>query len=225
MTREYGQCEFIQGCGSEGTANLHKIRIINGCDHFSGYLNARDQHVLLDDIRQVINAAPLYRPHMPRSGKPFSVMMTNCGPLGWVSDKTGYRYQMRHPVTGKDWPPIPAQLLDIWNELTGFGKPPEACLVNYYAPDARMGLHRDEDEKDFSAPILSISLGDSAIFKLGGSKRGGPTQSIKLDSGDALIMAGPARLHYHGISRVLGGTSSLLQEGGRINLTLRYVGA
>lgn len=185
---------------------MHKFRIINGCDHFSGYLNARAQHALLDDIRQVIKHAPLYRPHMPRSGKPFSVMMTNCGPLGWVSDKSGYRYQKEHPVTGKNWPPIPVRLMAIWNDLAGFDRPPEACLVNYYAPDARMGMHRDEDEKDFSAPILSISLGDSAIFKLGGPKRGGPTQSIKLDSGDVLILAGPARLLYHGISRVRGGT-------------------
>jgi len=204
---------------------LHRIRIKDGCDHFPDYLDARGQCALLDEIRHVIGEAPLYRPQMPRSGKPFSVMMTNCGPLGWVSDKSGYRYQAEHPVTGKNWPPIPARLLDIWEELTGFKKPPEACLVNYYAADALMGIHRDEDETDFSAPILSLSLGDSAIFKTGGLRRGGPTQSIKLNSGDALIMAGPARLLYHGISRVLGGTSSLLKEGGRINLTLRHVGA
>ena len=204
---------------------MHRIRIKDGCDHFPDYLDARGQCALLDEIRHVIGEAPLYRPQMPRSGKPFSVMMTNCGPLGWVSDKSGYRYQAEHPVTGKNWPPIPARLLDIWEELTGFQKPPEACLVNYYAADARMGMHRDEDETDFSAPILSLSLCDSAIFKTGGLRRGGPTQSIKLNSGDALIMAGPARLLYHGISRVLGGTSSLLEEGGRINLTLRHVGA
>ncbi len=204
---------------------MHKIRIKDGCDHFPDYLDAREQRALLDEIRHIIGEAPLYRPQMPRSGKPFSVMMTNCGPLGWVSDKGGYRYQAEHPVTGKNWPPIPARLVDIWKELTGFEKPPEACLVNYYAADARMGMHRDEDEADFSAPILSISLGDSAIFKVGGLKRGGPTQSIKLNSGDVLIMTGPARLLYHGISRILGGTSSLLAEGGRINLTLRHVGA
>jgi DNA oxidative demethylase len=225
MTREYGQRVFIQGCGTEGTADLHKIRIKNGCDHFPGYLDAREQSALLGDIRQVIGEAPLYRPHMPRSGKPFSVMMTNCGPLGWVSDKSGYRYQPHHPSTGKNWPPIPARLLDTWCELTEFERPPEACLINYYTADAKMGMHRDEDEADFSAPILSLSLGDSATFKVGGLERGGPAQSIKLNSGDALIMAGPARLLYHGISRVLGGTSSLLQEGGRINLTLRHVGA
>jgi alkylated DNA repair protein (DNA oxidative demethylase) len=142
-----------------------------------------------------------------------------------VSDKAGYRYQAHHPMTGKSWPPIPPRLLDIWATLTGFQKPPEACLVNYYAADARMGMHRDEDEADFSAPILSLSLGDSAIFKVGGLKRGGAAQSVKLDSGDALVMAGSARLLYHGVSRVLEGTSTLLEEGGRINLTLRHVGA
>jgi alkylated DNA repair protein (DNA oxidative demethylase) len=225
MTREYGHRVFIQGCGTEGTADLHKIRIKDGCDHFPGYLDAGEQAALLDDVSKVIAKAPLYRPQMPRSGKPFSVMMTNCGPLGWVSDKAGYRYQAHHPMTGKSWPPIPPRLLDIWATLTGFQKPPEACLVNYYAADARMGMHRDEDEADFSAPILSLSLGDSAIFKVGGLKRGGAAQSVKLDSGDALVMAGSARLLYHGVSRVLGGTSTLLEEGGRINLTLRHVGA
>ena len=225
MTREYGQRVFIQGCGSEGTANLHKIRIKDGCDHFPDYIDARAQSALLEDLRKVIAEAPLYRPRMPRSGRPFSVMMTNCGPLGWVSDKSGYRYQPQHPATGANWPPIPARLLNIWGELTGFERPPEACLVNYYAAGAQMGMHRDEDEADFSAPILSLSLGDSAIFKVGGLKRGGPAQSVKLNSGDALVMAGPARLLYHGISRILGETSSLLDEGGRINLTLRHVGA
>lgn len=224
MTREYGHRVFIQGCGTEGTANLHKIQIKVGCDHFPGYLDAGEQIALLRNVRKVIGEAPLYRPKMPRSGRPFSVMMTNCGPLGWVSDKAGYRYQSYHPLTGERWPPIPARLLDIWEKLTGFAMPPEACLINYYTADARMGMHRDEDEADFSAPILSLSLGDSATFKVGGLARGGPTQSVTLNSGDALVMAGPARMLYHGVSRVLGGTSTLLEEGGRINLTLRHVG-
>lgn len=226
MTREYGQRVFIQGCGTEGTANLHKILIKDGCNHSPDYLDAGKQASLLDDVRRVIAEAPFYRPHMPRSGKPFSVLMTNCGSLGWVSDKTGgYRYEKLHPVTQRPWPAIPPALLQIWDDLAGFPKPPEACLVNYYAPGARLGMHRDEDEADFSAPILSLSLGDSAIFKIGGLKRRDPAISVKLNSGDALILGGASRLYFHGISRILQGTSQLLAEGGRINLTLRYVGA
>jgi alkylated DNA repair protein (DNA oxidative demethylase) len=152
--------------------------------------------------------------------------MTNCGPLGWVSDKDGgYRYEPAHPVTGKPWPPIPDSLIAAWSELTGFIYPPQACLVNHYASRARLGLHRDEDEADFSAPILSVSLGDTAIFRIGGLKRRDATQSIELRSGDVLLMGGESRLRYHGIDRVLAGTSDLLEEGGRLNLTMRYVGA
>ncbi len=180
---------------------------------------------MLAEIRAVIAEAPLITPTMPRTGKPFSVAMTNCGPLGWVSDKErGYRYEPHHPATGCPWPPIPDRLLAAWFELTSFPKAPEACLVNYYSGKARLGLHRDEDEKDFSAPILSVSLGDSAVFRLGGLKRRDPSQSLELRSGDVIMMGGPSRLIYHGIARVLPGTSDLLAEGGRINLTLRYVG-
>jgi alkylated DNA repair protein (DNA oxidative demethylase) len=226
MTIEYGQRVFIQGCGTEGTADLHKFRIIEGCELVHKFLGKGEQAELLNDIRAVIAKAPLYQPLMPRTGKPFSVMMTNCGPLGWVSDKTGgYRYQSVHPQTGKNWPDIPVRLIEMWNALTGFAHQPQACLVNYYDASARLGLHRDEDERDFSAPILSVSLGDSAIFKLGGLKRRDPAQTLELKSGDVLVMGGASRLRYHGISRIVGGSSDLLPEGGRINLTLRYVGA
>ncbi len=226
MTREYGERVFIQGCGSEGTADLRKMRIHDGCEIFPGCLPAEQQTSLLGDLRRIMAEAPLYRPHMPRTGRPFSVMMTNCGPLGWVSDQArGYRYERLHPQTCKPWPPIPDALLELWNALTDFPHPPEACLINYYAPGARMGMHRDEDEADLSAPILSVSLGDSAIFKVGGLKRGGTAAQVKLESGDALVMAGPSRMRYHGVSRILAGTSMLLAEGGRINLTLRHVGS
>jgi len=204
---------------------LNKLLLPDGCRHFPQFVNSGAQATLLDEIRAVIAEAPLYTPRMPRTGKPFSVAMTNCGPLGWVADKDGYRYQAAHPETGRPWPAIPDRLVQIWFELTGFGEPPQACLVNYYAGRARLGLHRDEDETDFSAPILSVSLGDDAIFRIGGLKRREPTQSITLTSGDVFVMSGPSRLRYHGIDRVLPGTSALLSEGGRINLTLRYVGA
>ncbi len=187
-------------------------------------LSRAEQEALLADIRGVIAHAPLFTPTMPRTGKPFSVAITNCGPLGWVSDKQGgYRYQPLHPVTGRPWPPMPRRLLRLWEAVTAYPAPPEACLVNYYAPGAKMGLHRDEDEADFAAPVLSVSLGDTARFRLGGATRRGATSSVMLASGDVLILAGEHRLAYHGVDRVLPGTSELLLEGGRINLTLRRV--
>jgi alkylated DNA repair protein (DNA oxidative demethylase) len=205
---------------------LNKNQLPPGCRLLPKFLDRPAQRRLVGEIRAIIAEAPLITPRMPRTGKPFSVAMTNCGPLGWVSDKDGgYRYEPAHPVTGKPWPPIPDSLIAAWSELTGFIYPPQACLVNQYASRARLGLHRDEDEADFSAPILSVSLGDTAIFRIGGLKRRDATQSIELRSGDVLLMGGESRLRYHGIDRVLAGTSDLLEEGGRLNLTMRYVGA
>jgi DNA oxidative demethylase len=149
--------------------------------------------------------------------------MSNCGELGWVSDEAGYRYQARHPETGEAWPPIPPILLRAWQELAGYPHSPQACLVNFYAPNARMGLHQDRDEQDFSAPVLSLSLGDTCLFRIGGLRRTDPSRSVELRSGDALLLGGEARLAFHGVDRVLSGTSTLLARGGRINLTLRRV--
>jgi alkylated DNA repair protein (DNA oxidative demethylase) len=161
---------------------------------------------------------------MPRSGKPMSVRMTNCGPLGWVTDKErGYRYQAMHPVTGKPWPAMPRMLLELWEEVAAYPHPPEACLVNYYAGAAKMGLHQDRDEEDFDAPVLSVSLGDTGVFRVGGRSRKDPTQKFELRSGDVFVLGGADRLAYHGIDRILPGTSDLLPEGGRFNLTLRRV--
>ena len=194
-----------------------------GVRHIPGHLDRDEQQSLLDEIRAVVRQAPLYRPEMPRSGKPFSVRMTNCGDLGWVADRSGYRYQDRHPVTGAPWPPIPDRLLQLWNELTGYPVPPQACLVNFYDSSARMGLHQDRDESDFSAPVLSISLGDACLFRIGGTERGQPTRSFRLESGDVVILGGESRLAFHGVDRIYPTTSSLLKDGGRINLTLRRV--
>ena len=225
MPKDYGSGVFLQGCGSKGTADLDELDLPAGCRLFPQYFSPSAERALLAEIRGVLAEAPLFRPAMPRTGKPFSVAMSNCGPLGWVSDKAGgYRYERVHPVTGKPWPPIPERLLAAWGALTGFPQAPQACLVNYYGGKARLGMHRDEDEKDFSAPILSVSLGDRAIFRIGGLRRRDPSLALELASGDVLIMGGPSRLVYHGIDRVLPGTSDLLEEGGRINLTLRYVG-
>lgn len=197
---------------------------IEGFRHHPGVLDRPGQERLLADLRGIIAEAPLYAPAMPRTGKLLSVRMTNCGPLGWLTDKQGgYRYQATHPETGRPWPAIPAVLLDIWREYAKFNALPEACLINYYAATARLGSHRDEDEEEKRAPVLSVSLGDDAIFHIGGSKRPDPKSRLTLRSGDVVLLSGPARLAYHGIDRVIPGTSDLLAEGGRINLTLRRV--
>ena len=195
-----------------------------GWRHLPAHLSADEQVALVSELRAVISAAPLFQPRMPRTGSPFSVRMTNCGSLGWVSDAAGgYRYQPTHPATGRPWPPIPSLLIGLWNVVTGYLGSPEACLVNYYGPTAKMGSHRDEDELNKTAPVVSISLGDDATFHVGGLRRSDPKRRLLLKSGDVFVLAGAARLAYHGIDRVHPGTSDLLAEGGRFNLTLRRV--
>jgi alkylated DNA repair protein (DNA oxidative demethylase) len=195
-----------------------------GFRHLAGYLGPRQQRALLADLRAVIEAAPLFVPRMPGSGQPFSVRMSNCGTLGWVSDRDGgYRYQPKHPATGLPWPAMPRTLFDLWEEVADFPHGPEACLINYYSSGARMGSHRDADEQDFAAPVLSVSLGDDAVFHVGGTRRPDPKQRVVLKSGDVIVLGGKARLAYHGIDRILPGSSPLLAEGGRLNLTLRRV--
>jgi alkylated DNA repair protein (DNA oxidative demethylase) len=205
------------------SARPRGIEISPGLVYYPAYLDRARQEALRDALREVVGAAPLYPPRMPKTGKAFSVRMTNCGPLGWVSDEKGYRYQAMHPVTGAPWPPIPEIALAAWRELAPAAPPPEACLVNFYDASARMGLHQDRDEEEFAAPVLSLSLGDSGLFRVGGTNRRDPTQSFDLNSGDALILGGPARLAFHGVDRIRGGSSTLLAGGGRINLTLRRV--
>jgi DNA oxidative demethylase len=195
-----------------------------GWSYMPAHLSSGEQKALVSELRAVIASAPLFQPRMPRTGSPFSVRMTNCGPLGWVSDAVGgYRYQATHPIAGGQWPPMPTALVKIWNDAAGYPAPPEACLINYYGPKAKMGSHRDEDEEDKTAPVVSISLGDDATFHIGGLRRSDPKQRLLLKSGDVFVLAGPARLAYHGIDRVHPGTSNLLEEGGRFNLTLRRV--
>ena len=184
-----------------------------------GALDAAAQKALLDQVMAAAEAAPFYRPMTP-GGRPFSVEMTGMGPLAWVSDRAGYRYQPTHPTTGAPWPPMPQTLLDLWTALTGWPAQPDACLVNLYRGEAKMGLHQDRDEADLSAPVLSVSLGDTAMFRIGPAE-GGRTRSLKLASGDICALTGPARLARHGIDRLLAGSSQLVPGGGRINLTLR----
>lgn len=194
-----------------------------GVRHIPGHLDKAAQEALLEDIRDVVRAAPLFIPVMPRTGKPFSVRMTNCGVLGWVADKNGYRYQIHHPETGRGWPAIPQRLFKLWEEVAAYPHPPEACLVNFYADTAKMGLHQDKDEADFDAPVVSVSLGDAALFRVGQVAGPSPSKSFRLESGDIVVMGGEGRLIHHGVDRIYPSTSTLLKNGGRINLTLRRV--
>lgn len=204
-------------------AGCSVVELAPGLELYPDYLERSLQENLLSDIRAVVADAPLFRPTMPRSGAPFSVAMTNCGELGWISDARGYRYDARHPVTGRTWPAMPRMVTEAWDRLSTCPAHAQACLVNYYAGDARMGLHQDRDEEDRIAPVVSLSLGDTAVFRYGGVERRSPTKSVKLRSGDALVIGGASRLVFHGIDRILAGSSSLLEEGGRLNLTIRRV--
>ncbi|MFP7569640.1 alpha-ketoglutarate-dependent dioxygenase AlkB family protein [Marivita sp. S2033] len=185
------------------------------------YIPASEQKDLVERLRACLAVAPLVQPTTPR-GKAMSVRMSAAGDYGWVSDAKGYRYEPRHP-SGVDWPPIPDALLKIWRDLVPDARLPECCLINWYDGAARMGLHQDKDEADFSQPVVSISLGDEALFRVGNATRGGKTESIWLRSGDVVVMQGAARRAYHGIDRVRPDSSTLLPNGGRINLTLRVV--
>lgn len=197
-----------------------KLRV-KGFEIHGGYLSAEAQRTLLGAVRGVVAAAPLFRPDTPY-GKPMSVRMTAAGPYGWYSDKSGYRYTTAHP-SGQPWPAIPGSVLDLWHDVTGLDRQPECCLVNYYAPDARMGMHQDRDEADMQWPVVSVSLGDDGLFRMGNVTRGGKTESVWVKSGDVVVMGGEARLAFHGVDRIRPGSSRLLPKGGRLNLTLRVV--
>ncbi len=195
-----------------------------GFAHYPHYFDASQQNALILAVKSGVEQAPFFVPRMPRTGTPMSVVLSNFGALGWVSDKDkGYRYDPVHPTTGKPWPAMPELLLDLWDNVTGYEAQPECCLINWYKDGAKMGAHIDNDEQDTRAPVVSVSLGDPAMFRMGGPKRGGPTQGLKLFSGDVVVMAGESRFCYHSVSKVFYGESALVPRGGRINLTLRRV--
>jgi DNA oxidative demethylase len=202
-----------------------------GLIHYPGFLDEEARERLAGEVAAVLGASPPFTPRMPRTGKPFSVRMGGAGPLGWVSDERGYRYQPHHPETGEPWPPIPPTALAAWEALADYAAPPEACLVNLYGPGTRMGLHQDRDEEEFDAPVLSLSLGAPALFRYGGLARTDPTRSVRLMPGDALVIGGASRLIFHGIDRLYPEPDLLAQDilpgllppGGRCNLTLRRV--
>ena len=202
---------------------MSAITLAPGLTYHPDYLDRPAQERLLEALQRNTRAAPLFTLRLPRTGKPFSVRMTGCGRLGWVSDEGGYRYQLLHPGTGEPWPAMPEQVLRAWEELSAYPHPPDACLINFYGPGARMGMHQDKDEEEFDAPVVSLSLGDAALFRYGGLSRRDPTRSVRLNSGDAIVFGGPARLIHHGVDRLVAGSSGLLPGGGRLNLTLRKV--
>ena len=202
--------------------NEEMIRLnIRGISVLKGALTGAEQQQLVADIRQCLTMAPLVQPTM-RNGKPLSVRMSAAGKFGWVSDRAGYRYAPLHPA-GQPWPDIPESLLALWKQHSGATRAPECCLINWYGEGARMGLHQDRDEADFSQPVLSVSLGDDGLFRIGNKERGGKTDSVWLNSGDVVVMGGTARLLHHGVDRIRYKSSALLENGGRINLTLRVV--
>ena len=203
---------------------MSRVADLDGFRLYPGLLSRDEQETLRDAVFAGLKRGPLYTPRMPKSGAPMRVRMSNFGELGWVTDKEGgYRYQPTHPDTGKPWPDMPDQVLEVWDALSGYAAPPEACLVNLYEGEARMGLHVDADEDAWDAPVVSISLGDTALFRIGGAVRSDPTRSVRLASGDVCVLGGASRRFYHGVDRILPGTSRLLTRGGRINLTVRRV--
>jgi alkylated DNA repair protein (DNA oxidative demethylase) len=194
---------------------------VRGVKIYQGMISPEAQSALVEELRGLTRQAPLFSPMTPY-GKPMSVKMTSAGRFGWYSDRRGYRYEGQHPQ-GQPWPQIPQPILDIWRQVVSAERDPDCCLVNFYGQDARMGMHQDKDEADFSWPVLSISLGDDALFRIGNLTRGGKTESLWLKSGDVVVIGGDARLVYHGVDKIRFGSSSLLAKGGRINLTCRVV--
>ncbi|MBX3506978.1 MAG: alpha-ketoglutarate-dependent dioxygenase AlkB [Parvibaculum sp.] len=191
---------------------------------YPGLLDGPAQKALITELSAALETEKPYRPHMPRTGKPWSIHQMNFGELGWVSRPDGYAYSSTNPVNSRKWPAIPPALLALWELVADYPAPPECCLVNLYdTPKSRMGLHRDEDEAALDAPVVSLSLGDTCLFRVGGFARGDKSGSFRLASGDVLVIGGPSRLRYHGVDRIIHGSSRLVPGGGRINLTLRRV--
>jgi alkylated DNA repair protein (DNA oxidative demethylase) len=177
---------------------------------------------LMDDVRMVAKLAP-FRNMVTPGGYVMSVAMTNCGPAGWVSDRSGYRYDAIDPTTGLPWPAMPQSFQCLAKQAAadaGYSFVPDACLINRYEPGAKLSLHQDRDEQDFGAPIVSVSLGLPAVFLFGSTVRKGPVRRMPLENGDVAVWGGPNRLAFHGVSPLKDGDHQLTGRC-RINLTFR----
>lgn len=194
---------------------------LNGVSIWPGLIGRAEQLVMVEQLRSLAATAPFRRYETPHGR--MSVRMSGAGACAWYADQAGYRYAKAQP-DGRDWPEIPASVLSVWEAVSGIERGPDSCLVNFYGEDARMGMHQDKDEATTDWPVVSISLGDDALFRVGQITRGGPTKSIWLQSGDVAVLQGAGRLAYHGIDRIRFRSSALLTEGGRINVTLRVAG-
>jgi len=213
--------DLFAGVGVEETQPSRET-MAEGAVLLRGFVLGR-QDELLAVLREVIAAAP-FRHMVTPGGFTMSVAMTNCGKVGWVTDRRGYRYDANDPESGQPWPAMPPVLLRLAYDAAEEGGfkdfAPDACLINRYVPGAKMSLHQDKDETDFSAPIVSVSLGLPATFLFGGLKRSDKTQRYRLTHGDVVVWGGPSRLFYHGVAPLAEGEHPLLKRQ-RINLTFR----
>ncbi len=208
----------------EGVADVRPSReaMAEGAVLLRGFARSFESE-LIADLREIIAQAPFRRMVTP-GGHQMSVAMTNCGSAGWVTDRSGYRYDANDPEVAKPWPAMPASFRELARQAAtqgGFeGFVPDACLINRYVPGARMSLHQDKNEQDFAAPIVSVSLGLPAIFLFGGLQRSDKPQRFRLEHGDIAVWGGPARLKFHGVAPLVDGEHALLGRQ-RINLTFR----
>jgi alkylated DNA repair protein (DNA oxidative demethylase) len=217
----------MRGAGSlfAETHEAARVEIAPGAFVLRGFALSMETAVL-GALREVTAAAP-FRNMVTPGGYRMSVAMTNCGALGWVTDRSGYRYDSVDPESGKKWPAMPGAFRELAERAAaeaGFREfRPDACLINRYEPEAKLSLHQDKDERDFTQPIVSVSLGIPAIFLFGGFARGDKTQRVPLEHGDVVVWGGPARLRYHGVMTLKEDEHPLLGRM-RVNLTFRKAG-
>lgn len=190
-----------------------------GATIWKGFLDRMAQDAMVADLRRVGSTAP-FRHYMTPGGRKMTVKMSGAGEVAWMSGRSGYGYASYQP-DGASWPDIPECILNVWKAVTDVKRLPDSCLINFYGDGAKMALHQDRDETETQWPVVSISLGDDALFRLGGLSRSDRTKSIWLTSGDVAVLSGRSRLAFHGIERTKFASSTLLPSGGRLNVTLR----